>query len=210
MPGERGDGVWRSPAVGWVRRAACGRGDGGRGTGDGERVGRAASASGRLGDRLYAREDVGKGDDGCGNGRGVARPVFEWLAMAASVARLGGTVASRAGGRDRGARPGQAPCAAPWAQCPDDERASGPQGLESREGKVTGSSGPGFEGSRTPAHQKRPGRESWSRPWKLEKKAAGYVIEHWAWWIGQGGRARGFVCLWATGAKGGEGADRVN
>lgn len=31
----RADGVWRSPAVGWVRRAACGRGDGGRGTGNG-------------------------------------------------------------------------------------------------------------------------------------------------------------------------------
>lgn len=115
--------------------------------------------------------------------------MFEWLAMVNDC--IGGQVGGHSGQPSRwtgwGGKAGQAPCAAPWAQCPDDERASGPQGLESREGKVTGSSGPGFEGSRTPTHQKRPGRESWSRPWKLEKKAAGYVIEHWAWWIGQGG-----------------------
>lgn len=207
MPGERGDGVWRSPAVGWVRRAACGRGDGGRGTGDGERVGRAASASGRLGDRLYAREDVGKGDDGCGNGRGVARPVFEWLAMVNDC--IGGQVGGHSGQPSRWTgRGGQAGTGSlrsalgPVSGRREGLRASRPR--ESR-GQGDGSSGPGFEGSRTPAHQKRPGWESWSRPWKLEKKAAGYVIEHWAWWIGQGGRARGFVCLWATGAKGGGG-----
>lgn len=138
---------------------------------------------------------------------GVARPVFEWLAMVNDC--IGGQVGGHSGqpsrwtGRGGQARTGSLRSAlGPVSGRREGLRASRPR--ESR-GQGDGVQWPRIRGLQDSSAPEKAGTGILVKALEVGKK--GGWLRHRALGVVDrpGGRARGFVCLWATGAKGGGG-----